>query len=163
MQELDDLQTVTQPEHEKTNRMAQAARRMRYPVAMCPYSYSLLECFLQAHKLKLPLHTINEHIDLQVMSAYSEAVPYSGSSGPFVLLLLKPAEVPLQAHKLSLHTCNKHIHLQVVIAKHRLPDSSQVSLQLLGATSLSSGCHCTLMSSTLTCNLEHVTKAVAQL
>ena len=68
MQELDDLQTVTQPEHVKSNRMAQAARRMRYPVAMCAYSYSLLECFLQAHKLKLPLHTINEHIDLQVRS-----------------------------------------------------------------------------------------------
>ena len=68
MQELDDLQTVTQPEHVKSNRIAQAARRMRYPVAMCTYSYSLLECFLQAHKLKLPLHTINEHIDLQVMS-----------------------------------------------------------------------------------------------
>jgi hypothetical protein len=66
MQELDDLQTITQPEHVKTNRMAQAARRMRYPVPMCSYSYTLLECFLQAHKLKLPLHTINEHIDLQV-------------------------------------------------------------------------------------------------
>ena len=66
-QELDDLQTVTQPEHVQSNRMAQAARRMRYPVAMCAYSYSLLECFLQAHKLKLPLHTMNEHIDLQVM------------------------------------------------------------------------------------------------
>ena len=66
MQELDDLQTVTQPEHVKTNRMAQAARRMRYPVPMCSYSYTLLECFLQAHKLKLPLHTINEHIELQV-------------------------------------------------------------------------------------------------
>ena len=71
MQELDDLQTVTQPEHVKSNRMAQAARRMRYPVAMCTYSYTLLECFLQAHKLKLPLHTINEHIDLQVMGMSS--------------------------------------------------------------------------------------------
>ena len=66
VQELDDLQTVTQAEHVKTNRMAQAARRMRYPVALCAYSYALLECFLQAHKLKLPLHTLNEHIGLQV-------------------------------------------------------------------------------------------------
>ena len=73
MQELDDLQTVTQAEHVKTNRMAQAARRMRYPVAMCAYSYALLECFLQAHKLKLPLHTLNERIGLQVRRAQGRA------------------------------------------------------------------------------------------
>ena len=80
MQELDDLQTVTQAEHVKTNRMAQAARRMRYPVAMCTYSYSLLECFLQAHKLKLPLHTMNEHVDLQVRSLSPRAAAYHHTS-----------------------------------------------------------------------------------
>lgn len=88
MQELDDLQTVTQPEHVKSNRMAQAARRMRYPVAMCAYSYSLLECFLQAHRLKLPLHTINEHIDLQVRSLCRQGLQPASHSLVLIALCL---------------------------------------------------------------------------
>ena len=65
-QELDDLQGISQKAQITTNRTAQAARSMRYPVKLSTYSFDLLTNFLQAHKLTLPLGIINEHVNLQV-------------------------------------------------------------------------------------------------
>ncbi|BDA43395.1 Transcription initiation factor TFIID subunit 5 [Coccomyxa sp. Obi] len=66
-QELDDLQGISQKAQVTTNRTAQAARSMRYPVKLSTYSFDLLTNFLQANKLTLPLGIINEHVNLQVV------------------------------------------------------------------------------------------------
>ena len=65
-QELDDLQGISQKPQIATNRTAQAARSMRYPVKLSTYSYELLTSFMQAHRLALALGIINEHVNLQV-------------------------------------------------------------------------------------------------
>ena len=73
MQELDDLQGLSQAEQVRANRTAQAARSMRYPLRLSAYSYELLTTFLQAHRLALPLGLLNEHISLQVRDASSSS------------------------------------------------------------------------------------------
>ena len=65
-QELNELQTLSMPEHLATNRMAQAALAMRYPVKLCAYSYEMLTSFLQGAKLFLILGILNEYVNFQV-------------------------------------------------------------------------------------------------
>ncbi|EIE22407.1 putative TAF5 [Coccomyxa subellipsoidea C-169] len=65
--QLDDLQGISQKPQIATNRTAQAARSMRYPVKLSTYSFELLTHFMQAHRLALPLGIMNEHVNLQVV------------------------------------------------------------------------------------------------
>ena len=66
LQELNELQAVSIPEHLTTNRIAQAVQRTRYPVVLCTYSHELLMHFLQGQRLFLVLGIINDHIKFEV-------------------------------------------------------------------------------------------------
>ena len=66
LQELNELQAVSIPEHLTTNRIAQAVQRTRYPVALCTYSHELLMHFLQGQRLFLVLGIINDHVKFEV-------------------------------------------------------------------------------------------------
>jgi transcription initiation factor TFIID subunit 5 len=66
LQELDELQCISQKVQLAANRTAQAARSIRYPVKLSRYSYELLMTYLQSNNLSMPLSLINEHISVQV-------------------------------------------------------------------------------------------------
>ena len=66
MQELNELQSLTMPEHLATNRIAQAVSKNRYPVNLCVYSYQLLMHFLEGTHLHLILAIINERLNIKV-------------------------------------------------------------------------------------------------
>ncbi|KAK9828987.1 hypothetical protein WJX72_003246 [[Myrmecia] bisecta] len=73
-QELQDLQTVSAPEHLQTNRTAQTARSMRYPVRLCAYSFQLLTHFLHSAKLFLVLGMINERLAVEVVDGGPQGI-----------------------------------------------------------------------------------------
>lgn len=67
-----------------TNRTAQAARSIRYPVKLSRYSFDLLMTYLQTHKLLLPLGIINEHVNIQVYATSSSnlsSISFQSSDG----------------------------------------------------------------------------------
>lgn len=67
LQELNELQAVSTPEHLNSSRIAQAMK-VRYPVTLCIYSHELLMHFLQGARLYLILGIINDHLKLEVQT-----------------------------------------------------------------------------------------------
>ena len=99
VQELDDLQGLSQKEQVGANRTAAAARSMRYPVRVSAYSYELLTAFLQAHRLALPLALLNEHVSLQARPPLLPASPCAGT-----------ASVQPPSSGLSSRSCSSILH-----------------------------------------------------
>ena len=70
MQELNELQAATLPEHLNTNRIASAVRGKRLPIALSSYSHELLLNFLQASRLILILGIVNDHLKIEVLHPF---------------------------------------------------------------------------------------------
>ena len=68
LQELNELQAVSLPEHLVSSRLAQAVKA-RIPVTLCKYSHEVLMHHLQSCRLYLLLGIINDHIKLKVRCA----------------------------------------------------------------------------------------------
>jgi len=65
VQELNELQAVSLPEHLVSSRLAQAVK-VRIPVSLSKYSHEVLMHHLQSCRLYLLLGIINDHIRLKV-------------------------------------------------------------------------------------------------
>ena len=72
LQEIQDLSSVSVPEHINSNRTARAAQEQRYPVKLTQYGLHLLMHFLQSAKLFQILNIVNRRVDIQVIS-YQQA------------------------------------------------------------------------------------------
>lgn len=68
LQEIQDLSSVSVPEHIDANRTARAAQEQRYPVKLTQYGLHLLMHFLQSAKLFQILSIVNRRVDIQVKS-----------------------------------------------------------------------------------------------
>ena len=68
LQELNELQAVSLPEHLVSSRLAQAVKT-RIPVTLCKYSHEVLMHHLQSSRLYLLLGIINDHLKLKVRFA----------------------------------------------------------------------------------------------
>ena len=66
LQEIQDLSSVSVPEHIDANRTARAAQEQRYPVKLTQYGLHLLMHFLQSAKLFQMLNIVNRRVDIQV-------------------------------------------------------------------------------------------------
>ena len=65
VQEINDLQALSMPEHLNSSRIAQAMKA-RYPITLCSYSHEVLLHFLQGSRLYLILGIINDHLKIKV-------------------------------------------------------------------------------------------------
>ena len=65
IQEINELQALSMPEHLNSSRIAQAMKT-RYPVSLCTYSHEVLMHFLQGSRLYLVLGIINDHLKIKV-------------------------------------------------------------------------------------------------
>ena len=66
LQEIQDLSSVSVPEHIDANRTARAAQEQRYPVKLTQYGLHLLMHFLQSAKLFQILNIVNRRVGIQV-------------------------------------------------------------------------------------------------
>ena len=66
LQEINELQALSMPEHLTSSRIAQAMKT-RYPVTLCNYSHEVLMHFLQGSRLYLILGIINDHLKIKVI------------------------------------------------------------------------------------------------
>ena len=73
LQEIQDLSSVSVPEHIDANRTARAAQEQRYPVKLTQYGLHLLMHFLQSAKLFQILNIVNRRVDIQVNSLQQAA------------------------------------------------------------------------------------------
>eukprot|EP00891_Asterochloris_glomerata_P003035 jgi/Astpho2/3035/Aster-03343 len=89
-QEIQDLSSVSVPEHIDANRTARAAQEQRYPVKLTQYGLHLLMHFLQSAKLFQILSIVNRRVDIQVTDGFGK--PADGVDGSAEISLLLGAQ-----------------------------------------------------------------------